>query len=115
MTAIVVSNMTMPVANVTVVFLVDMREVGNVTNLTLHPGTPQEASAVWVASTGTHLVAAMVYVEGMPLQDSATSIEVFVEVKPVGDVPTLLYGLLAIAIVVLGIAAVPSILSRVMG
>ena len=114
LTATVVSNMTMPMANVTVVFLVDMQEIGNATNLTLQSGTPQEASTVWVASTGTHIVTAMVYVKGMPLQDSATSIEVFVEAKPVGDMPTLLYGLLAIALVVLGMAIVPSIVSRIM-
>ncbi len=115
LTATVVSNMTLPMANVTIVFLVDMQPIGNATNLTLMPGTPQEASTVWVASTGTHVVTAMVYVMGMPLDESATSIEVFVEAKPVGDVPTLLYGLLAIAIVVLGMAIVPSILSRVRG
>ena len=115
LTATVVSNMTLPVPDVTVVFLVDKQPVGNATNLTLLPGTPLEASTVWVASTGTHIVTAMVYVMGMPLNESATSIEVFVEAKPVGDMPTLLYGLLAIALMVLGMAIVPSILSRVMG
>ncbi len=114
-TATVLSNMTVPVANVTVVFLVDMQEFGNVTNITLMPGEPEEATTVWAATAGTHTVTAVVYVKGIPLQDSAASIDVYVEAKPVGDVATLLYGLLAIALAILGMAIVPSIVYGVIG
>lgn len=113
-TATVLSNMSVPV-NVTVVFLVDQQEIGNVTNVTLHPGEPEEATIVWVAKAGTHVVTAIVSVNGIPLLDSGSSIEVYVEAKPVGDVATLLYGLLAIALVVLGMAIVPSIIFRLTG
>jgi len=113
-TATVVSNMTGPIHNVTVVFSVNRQVVGNVSGLTLMPGTPLEASINWTASTGINLVTAKVVVQGMPLDDSTASIEVYVEPKPVGDVSTLLYALLAIAIVVLGMAMGPSILSRLM-
>ncbi len=114
-TATVVSNMPRPVANVTVVFLVDQKEIGNVTNITLQPGDPEETTIVWVATAGTHVVTAIVKVGGIALPDSAASTEVYVEAKPVGDVATLLYGLLAIALVVLGMAIVPSIIFRLTG
>ncbi len=113
-TATVLSNMSRPV-NVTVLFLVDQKEIGNVTNITLQPGVPEEATTVWVATAGTHVVTAIVSLNGVPLQESAASIEVYVEAKPVGDVATLLYGLLAIALVVLGMAIVPSIIFRLTG
>ncbi len=115
LTATVLSNMTGPVANVTVVFLIGVDEIGNVTNLTLQPGVPEEATTVWVAEAGTHVVTAKVYVGDIPLQDSVSSIEVYVEAKPVGDVATLLYGLLAIALAVLGMAIIPSIAYRIIG
>ncbi len=114
-TATVLSDMLFPVANVTVVFLVDQREIGNVTDITLQPGVPEEATTVWVATAGTHVVTAIVSLNGIPLQESAASTEVYVEAKPVGDVATLLYGLLAIALVVLGMATVPSIIFRLTG
>lgn len=114
-TATVLSNMSVPVANVTVVFLIDMQEIGNVSNITLLPGEPEEVTTVWLAEAGTHVMVAAVYVEGIPLQDSAASIEVYVEAKPVGDVATLLYALLAIALAVLGMAIVPSIVYRIIG
>ncbi|NOQ53396.1 MAG: hypothetical protein GQ558_02185 [Thermoplasmata archaeon] len=113
-TATILSNMTVP-RNVTVVFLVDKMEIGNVTNITLQPGVPEEATTVWVTTAGTHVVTAIVKVGGVTLPDSAASTEVYVEAKPVGDVATLLYGLLAIALVVLGMAIVPSILFRLTG
>jgi hypothetical protein len=114
-TATVLSDMLFPVANVTVVFLVDQKEIGNVTDITLQPGVPEEATTVWVTTAGTHVVKAIVSLNGTPLPDSDSSIEVYVEAKPVGDVATLLYGLLAIALVVLGMATVPSILFRLTG
>ena len=114
-TATVSSNMSVPVTDVTVVFLVDKQEIGNVTNVTLLPGGTEEATTVWVATAGTHVVTAMVYVNGIPLQESAASIDVYVEAKPVGDVATLLYGLLAIALAVLWMAIVPSIVFRLTG
>lgn len=113
-TATVLSNMTAPVSNVTVVFSVNMRAIGNVSNLTLMPGTPLEVSTVWVANTGTQVVNATVFMGGVALRDSTYSVEVYVEAKPVGDVPTLLCGLLAIALVVLGVAIAPSLISRLM-
>ena len=114
-TATILSDMLFPVANVTVVFLVDQKEIGNVTDISLQPGEPEEVTTVWVATAGTHEVKAVVSLNGIPLQDSAARIEVFVEAKPVGDVATLLYGLLAIALAVLGMATVPSIIFRLTG
>ena len=114
-TATVLSDMLFPLANITVVFLVDQQEIGNVTDITLQPGVPEEVTIVSVTTAGTHVVTAIVSVNGIPLQESAASIEVYVEAKPVGDVATLLYGLLAIALVVLGMAIVPSIIFRLTG
>ena len=114
-TATVLSNMTFTIDYATVVFLVDQQEIGNVTNITLQPGEPEGATIVWVATAGTHVVTAIVSYNGVPLPDSGASIEVYVEAKPVGDVATLLYGLLAIALVVLGMAIVPSIIFRLTG
>ena len=112
-TATILSNRSFD--DVTVVFLVDQREIGNVTNISLVPGVPEEATTVWVTTAGTHVVKAIVSLNGTPLPDSDSSIEVYVEAKPVGDVATLLYGLLAIALVVLGMTVVPSIIFRLTG
>lgn len=108
-TATVLNNGSIPLANITVAFLVDGAEIGNVTGITLAVNGTQTVSHVWIVEDGTHTISAMVEIKGMPLMDSTLSETLAV---PVGDFTTLLLALAAIALTVLIVALVPSILGK---
>ena len=106
------SNETLPVANITVHFLVDQLEIGNVTSVNLEPGGRREVSTNWTAVKWDHMVTATLDVGGMPVLGGTLTRVFSVEAEPIGNVLTLVYALASVIIVLLMIAIAPSVKAR---
>ena len=106
------SNETMPVGNITVHFLVDQLEIGNVTSVNLEPGGGREVSTNWTAVKWDHLVTATLDVGGMPVLAGSLTRVFSVEAEPIGNVLTLVYALAFVIIVLLLVAIAPSVKAR---
>jgi hypothetical protein len=105
----IVNNDTLPVANLTVHFLLDQDEIGNATALSLEPRSAFDAELDWIAEKWTHAVTVTVDVGGQPIPGAMATRMITVKAEPVGDVPTLLYMLGSILAVLVGITLAPSI------
>lgn len=101
MDATVLNNGTMPIKNVTLVFMVDNVEVGNVSDIELNSKTSETYEISWKAESGIHNVSAFLKYQGVTIQESVTSKELTVDPKPVGDVSSLLISLGIVALLVL--------------
>ncbi len=106
------SNETLPVANITVHFLVDQLEIGNVTSVNLEPGGRREVSTNWTAVKWDHMVTATLDVGGMPVLGGTLTRVFSVEAEPIGNVLTLVYALASVIIVLLLVAIAPSVRAR---
>lgn len=99
--ATVRNNGTMPMKNITLVFLVDGMEIGNVSDMALGPKENRTYSISWKAEAGIHNVSAVLKIDGRMLSSSLVSEELTVDPKPVGDIRSLLLSLGMVALLVL--------------
>jgi hypothetical protein len=98
------------IENITVHFLVDQTEIGNVT-LDLEAMSEANVTMEWVAEKWTHIIAVTLDVAGRPVPTAISTRSIEVEAEPIGDVPTLLSMLGAILLAILVLTVAPSILA----
>ena len=112
-TAILVNSEFRRLSNISVEFKLDNSELGNVTDIILEPNESRNISITWKAENWEHNVNAMVRMGGIPLVNTMTGREIYVEAKPIGDQSSLVYVLILIVLVVLVTAITPSIITRI--
>jgi hypothetical protein len=111
-TALIASNETLPVGNITVHFLVDQVEIGNATSVNLAAEGRRDISTNWTAVKWDHIVTITLDVGGIPILGGALSVVFSVKAEPIGNVSTLVYALASVIIILLAIAIAPSVKAR---
>jgi len=109
--ATVLNNESIRVSNITIQFFI-MSEIEQrkIMNLTLEAKESLTVNITWIAKKWEHTVMVGVsIVEDTILMGSMMEKKIWVEAKPVGDLPTLGLALMAIFAIVLGATCVPSV------
>ncbi len=96
----VINNSTTPLQGLTLVFLIDGQQIGNVSGIGLNPGENKSFEVHWKAEPGFHNVSALLRYQGVVLRDSIASKDIGVEPDPIGDIPSLLVSIAVIIIFV---------------
>ena len=95
--------------NITLSFTIDYKVINNVTDLTINVNESKTIDILWHAEKWNHNISVMAYLDGTPLKESMIGKEIYVEAKPIGDISTLILGLIIIFFVVIGIMLIPSL------
>ena len=103
-------NSTMAVDDIILSLYLDYEIVQNFTGISLGSAESATYEYTWDSESGTHNVTAMLVVGEMPLPDTQVSEELVVDL---GDLSTILIALLAVALAVLLIAALPSVFTMI--
>jgi len=109
--ATVLNNESIRVSNITIQFFI-MSEIEQrkIMNLTLEAKESLTVNITWIAKKWEHTVMVGVsIVEDTILMGSMMEKKIWVEAKPVGDLPTLGLALMAIFAIVLGATCIPSV------
>ena len=107
------NNMSREIPNITAIFLMDGKEIGNVSGLKIEANGSLVVEQTWRAEKYDHTVSVLVILNGQTLKDSQLSKTIYVEPAPVGDLttPILLLALL-LSLILLTIIS-PSIVERI--
>jgi len=108
----VLNNGSMPASNITITFFLDNEEIWNVTDLIIDANESMFVNITWMTEKWDHNISAMLSIDDVKLMNTMIGKYIYVEAKPIGDIPSLIYALILIMMVVFGTAVVPSILRR---
>ena len=107
------NNESRDISNITAVFLIDGKEIGNVSGLKIEGNGSLVVEQTWQAKKYNHTISILVKMNGQILRDSQLSKGIYVEPAPIGDftTPILLLALLMLMIFLTGVS--PSIVERI--
>lgn len=108
-TAVIWSNSTMKITNITVTFLCDMSPIGQQTNLTIEAGKNITVNITWKAIRWNHEISVMVNIDNVPLKNSTLSKNISVRAKEIGNIPIVILALFVIVVVIIIIAITPAL------
>jgi len=107
--ATILNNGSMPVSNITITFYVDLKAMGNATDITIKANESIIVNITWVAEKWNHNISAMVSIGDTPLMNTKIGKDVYVDAKPIGNIQSLVLALIIIFIIVIGTSFMPSI------
>jgi hypothetical protein len=110
--ATLVNNVSIELSNITVHFLVDMKEIGNISGLQIGINGSLAVQQRWKASKYNHTVSVLVSVDGQLMRDSQINKGIYVEAEPIGDFTTPVLLIAALLLTLLATVAAPGILER---
>ncbi|MCK5560971.1 MAG: hypothetical protein KAJ51_10275 [Thermoplasmata archaeon] len=111
----VLNNGSTKVDNIAISFIIDSEELGKNAGITIEANESLTVDHTWTAEKWNHNVAAMVSIGDTPLQNSLVLRELFVDGKPIGDIPSLILAFIIILIVVIGVTVIPSVWETLIG
>ncbi len=107
--ATIANNGSNQIDNLTIIFLLDNKELRSLTGLVVEANDSLEVNITWTAEKWNHIIGAMLSIGETPLQNTLVTEEISVESKPIGDVRTLILGLIFVFIIIFIISTLPSV------